>query len=205
MLQLPSDPHLRRWMLFVDGENFAIRAEKVARDKGIKLVPGPYYMPNVFAWLPGIRPTVALTNNEATPIHVQPHAVRAHCYTSVSGDEQMVQQVREALWSLGFAPEVFKKVRKDEKAKGVDIALTRDLLSHAHFDNYDVAVVMSGDGDYVPVLNEVKRLGKVVYVGSFPGVGLSNELRLASDMFFSMEQFFCDQWERFHATNAVKP
>jgi hypothetical protein len=188
-------------MLFVDGENFAIRAQRVARDRGIALIPGPYYMPDVFAWLPDVRPTSALTNNEATPIQVQPHAIRAHCYTSVFGDDALVQQVRETLWSVGFTPEVFKKARKDEKAKGVDIALTRDLLSHAHFDNYDVAVVMSGDGDYVPVLNEVKRLGKVVYVGAFAGAGLSNELRLASDMFFNVEQFFCDQWTRFHAAN----
>ncbi len=185
-------------MLFVDGENFAIRAQRVACDRGIALTSGPYYMPDVFAWLPGVRPTTAITNTESTPIQVQPHAVRAHCYTSVCGDDPLVQQVRIMLWSLGFTPEVFKKTRRDEKAKGVDIALTKDLLSHAHFGNFDVAVLMSGDGDYVPVVNEVKRLGKVVYVSTFAGSSLSEDLRLASDMFFDVEPFFCDQWRRFH-------
>jgi hypothetical protein len=28
----PADPHLRRWMLFVDGENFTMRAQKLAEN-----------------------------------------------------------------------------------------------------------------------------------------------------------------------------
>ena len=40
-----------------------------------------------------------------------------------------------------FPPEVFKRKREGEKAKGVDIALSKDLLSHAYLDNYDVAVL----------------------------------------------------------------
>ena len=31
-------------------------------------------------------------------------------------------------------------------------------------DHYDVAVLIAGDGDYVPLVEEVKSLGKVVYV-----------------------------------------
>jgi hypothetical protein len=196
----PSDPHLRRWMLFIDGENFTLRAQKLAQERGVTLTEGPNYMRDVFVWLPGLRPTTAITNTENTPLQVQPHAVRAHYYTSVVGDDQKVQEVRNALWSLGFHPEVFKKSRKEEKAKGVDIALTKDLLSHAFLNNYDVAVLFSGDGDYVPVVNEVKRLGKAVYVCAFSQFGLSNELRLASDMFFENEPFFTDQWKRSPAS-----
>ena len=190
----PIDPHLRRWMLFVDGENFTIRAQKLARERKVTLKEGPEYCPDVFVWIPNTKPTLALTNNEDTPLKVQPHAVRAYYYTSVMGDEQKVASVRQALWSLGFHAEVFKKQRKEEKAKGVDIALTKDLLSHAFLNNYDVAVLIAGDGDYVPLLTEVKRLGKVVYVAFFSDTGLSPELRLTSDMFFEMGEFFCLKW-----------
>ena len=195
-IKLPSDPHLRRWMLFVDGENFTLRAQKIAENNALELVEGPNFMRDIFVWLPGLRPTTAITNTESTPMQVQHHAIRAYYYTSVMGSDDKVQAVRNALWSLGFQPQVFKKSRKDEKAKGVDIALTKDLLSHAFLDNYDVAVLFSGDGDYVPVVEEVKRLGKVVYVCSFASAGLSNELRIASDMFFENEPFFLDQWRR---------
>jgi uncharacterized LabA/DUF88 family protein len=80
-----------------------------------------------------------------------------------------------------------------------EIALTTDMLSHGYRTNYDVAVLFAGDGDYVPLVEEVKRLGKVVYImffqGSgvnmfFQGSGVNNELRLASDTFLYIDEFF---------------
>ena len=56
-------------------------------------------------------------------------------------------------------------------------------------DNYDAAVLIAGDSDYVPLVEEVKRRGKVVYVGFFvgPKSGLSEELKLSSDGFFTTD------------------
>jgi hypothetical protein len=39
-IPIPSDPHLRRWMMFVDGENLTIRAQRLAQHKGIQLREG---------------------------------------------------------------------------------------------------------------------------------------------------------------------
>ena len=57
-------------------------------------------------------------------------------------------------------------------------------------------MLLAGDGDYVPLILELKRLGKVVYVAFFSASGLSPELRLAADGFFELEPFFFDQWKR---------
>lgn len=181
-------------MLFVDGENFTIRGQELAAAREVPLIEGPCFQRDIFMWLPNVKPTTALVNNENTPIHVQSHAIRAHYYTSVYGDDQKIASVRLALWSLGFNTEVYKKTRKDQKAKGVDIALTKDMLAHAFLDNFDVAVLFTADGDYVPVVEELKRRGKVVYVCAFAQYGLSQDLRLASDMFFDLESFFVKQW-----------
>jgi uncharacterized LabA/DUF88 family protein len=190
----PVDPHLRRWMLFVDGENLTIRAQKLASDKGVSLQDGAEYRKNIFVWIPGVKATHALTNTADSPMKVQDHAVRAYYYTSLTGDEPQMLSVKQALRSLGFHPEVFKKSRAQEKAKGVDITLAKDFLSHAFLNNYDVAVLVAGDGDYVPLITEVKRFGKVVYVVFFRDCGLSTELHLAADMFFEMEHFFLTRW-----------
>ena len=180
----------KRWMLFVDGENFTMRAQALAKDNGLTLSPGRNYLPDIFYWPERLRPTEEFTNaNDNVPSQVQPHAIRAYYYTSATGDERKLTEIREALWTLGFHPEVFKKGRKDETAKAVDIALAKDFLSHAFLGNYEVAVLASGDGDYVPLVQEVKRLGKVVYVAAFKGTGLSPELRLAADAFFDMSGF----------------
>jgi uncharacterized LabA/DUF88 family protein len=182
-------------MLFVDGENLTIRAQKFASDNAVSLQEGAEYRKDIFVWFPGLKATPALTNTHDSPIKVQDHAIRAYYYTSLTGDDLQILSVKQALRSLGFHPEVFKKVRREEKAKGVDIALAKDFLSHAFLDNYDVAVLVAGDGDYVPLITEVKRLGKVVYVTFFRDYGLSTELHLAADMFFEMKHFFLKRWQ----------
>jgi len=42
-MAIPSDPHLRRWMLFVDGENFVIQAQNYAKEFGFTLTEGDFY------------------------------------------------------------------------------------------------------------------------------------------------------------------
>ncbi len=46
--------------------------------------------------------------------------------------------------------------------KGVDVRLAVDLLQYAFDDQYDTAILITEDGDFVPAVQEVKRLGKKV-------------------------------------------
>jgi uncharacterized LabA/DUF88 family protein len=115
----------------------------------------------------------------------------------VLGDEQKLLAVKQRLRTLGFNPHVFKKKTKD-KSKSVDIALSKDLLVNAFYNNYDVAVLIAGDGDYVPLIEEVKRQGKVVYLVFFEDEGLNKDLWMAADFYLEMKQFFVDSWNRFN-------
>jgi uncharacterized LabA/DUF88 family protein len=178
-------------MLFVDGENFTIRAQKIAEANGVVLSDGSHYSKDVFVWLPGLPATQDTTQGH---LRLQHHAIRSFYYTSVAGDDLRIQDVRQRLRNMGFNPHVFKKTR--DKAKGVDIALSKDLLVNAFFDNYDVAVLVAGDGDYVPLVEEVKRQGKVVYLVFFEDEGLNRDLWMVADSYFEMKQFFIDCWNR---------
>jgi hypothetical protein len=90
----PVDPHLRRWMLFVDGENLTMRAQKLASDNAANLQEGVEYRKNVFVWFPGLKATPALTNTRDSPMKVQDHAIRAYYYTSLTGDESLILSVK---------------------------------------------------------------------------------------------------------------
>ena len=46
--------------------------------------------------------------------------------------------------------------------KGVDIKLATDMLRMAYRNLYDVAILVSGDGDFEPVVESVEELGKHV-------------------------------------------
>jgi uncharacterized LabA/DUF88 family protein len=179
-----------KWMLFVDGENLTIQGQKLAELRGLQLETGRHFSRNVFLWMPGIHP------REMWPKSLLVNALRAHYYTSVAGDEPRVNEVRSALRQLGFDPEVFKKEAQKEKAKGVDIALTKDVLAGAFFNNYEIAVLIAGDGDYLPLIREVKRLGKLFYVAFFAreGLGLNPEMRIVADDFVDLEQDFSGAW-----------
>lgn len=49
--------------------------------------------------------------------------------------------------------------------KGVDTQLATDMIALSN--NYDVALLVSGDADYIPPVSAVKNLGKLVYSVSF--------------------------------------
>ncbi len=61
----------------------------------------------------------------------------------------------------GDKGQIEKKVEK-----GVDVALATDLVAYAHLNAYDVAIVCSGDEDFIPCIEHVKNIGKEVYVAS---------------------------------------
>ena len=80
--------------------------------------------------------------------------------------------------------------------KGVDITLATDLLRFAWQDLYDVAILVSGDGDFAYALQATKDLGKHVVVAAFPS-NLSSELaQVADDREFFTPEFFSDIWSR---------
>jgi uncharacterized LabA/DUF88 family protein len=78
--------------------------------------------------------------------------------------------------------------------KGVDIMMATDILQYAWRDLYDVAVLVSGDGDFAYALQAVKDLGKHVEVAAFPS-NLSHELAQTSDFRLLFDRaFFDDLW-----------
>lgn len=203
----PPNPFLKRWMLFVDGENFAIRAKNYAKGKDIRFTEGPFYREDVFIWLPDVPATKSIHTAGDSRLQLQDHAVRSYYYTSICGDADAITKVREQLFSLGFHPEVYKRKSKRERAKGVDIALAKDLLANAYLDNYDAAVLFSADADYIPIIQEVKRLGKNVFVVTIDnkGVnGVSDDLLLESDAHFTCGPILKQHWREHSASQTER-
>jgi uncharacterized LabA/DUF88 family protein len=193
-------------MVFVDGENFTIRGQRVASHLKLQLEQGRRWQKDAFLWVPYEGPAF-LFNARAEPPQserlevaqpvLQERPVRSYYYAGATGADPDRAKVSEALWNIGFEPKVFKKDKKDEKTKAVDIALCTDILSHAYLDNYDVAMLVAGDRDYVPLIEELKHHGKVVVVAFFTGTdsGLSTELAQASDLFIDVTVLFRKRWE----------
>ncbi len=146
------------------------------------MVDGPFYRKDTFVWF---RNGQATSPRFGTVPRLAECALRSYYYTSLVADFPEIETVKEQLWAMRFSPQVFKRESGQVKAKGVDIALTKDMLSHAFRGNYEIAVLVAGDGDYLPLIEEVKRLGKLVYVWFFAveGGGLNPSIKMAADYF----------------------
>ncbi len=71
------------------------------------------------------------------------------------------------------------KTRADGSSKGDwDLGMALEIMRLA--ENLDVVVLASGDGDFVPLVNQIKIEGPLVEVFSFPG-STAKELREACD------------------------
>jgi uncharacterized LabA/DUF88 family protein len=55
--------------------------------------------------------------------------------------------------------------------KGIDTRIVTDMLSLAWADNYDVAVIVSADRDFVPAAEFLQTKGLKVVHGAFPPMG----------------------------------
>ncbi|MDP3880043.1 MAG: NYN domain-containing protein [Dehalococcoidales bacterium] len=74
--------------------------------------------------------------------------------------------------------------------KGVDIQLTTDLLTHSFKNNYDEAILVAGDSDYVGALQAVKDNGKNVEVALFGKERTSRPLREVADKVITIDGRF---------------
>ena len=84
---------------------------------------------------------------------------------------------------------ILKKQNKAQKSKGIDIQLTVDILVNAYQNNLDTVYLLSGDADFVPVLEEVRRLGKRIYIAAFSS-GLNPRIRAVADEFHDLDACF---------------
>ena len=190
-----------RLMIFVDGENVVFRYQEMKKKGRIpkeeNMVNGMLnkhisHESDVYLWSPCIK----------VPYNCE--LIRAYYYTSATGDENKINSINEkikninpafnhgnltASSTLNLYPEVFKKTRKNQKSKGVDIKMAVDILSHTHQNNIDLVYLISGDGDYKPVVEEVIRQGKRIWIAAFSN-GLNSALKLSADRFIDLDDIF---------------
>ncbi|MFX0032133.1 MAG: NYN domain-containing protein [Candidatus Hodarchaeota archaeon] len=71
----------------------------------------------------------------------------------------------------------FDKITLNEAfEKKVDIKIAIDIISLAYENAYDTAVLVSGDGDFIPVIKKVKELDKKIEIWAFR-YSLANALK----------------------------
>jgi len=180
-----------RTIVLADGENLVTRYQSML-SCGATSAEETKHIPDVFVWHPQFTMCV--------PMQV----IRVSFYTTQVGDEDKLEETRRAIASHRYqcqgssrheygdmgniCPQVFKKEMRSHKTKSVDINIVIDALRHTYNDSMDVLFLLSGDGDYIPLIQEVMRHGKRVFVGAFSD-GLNPALRHIPDWFFDLDKW----------------
>ena len=113
--------------------------------------------------------------------------IRAYAYTGLDPENENQRQFQNFLGRNGYKV-VSKDIRKygDGKVKAnLDIELVVDMMKTAR--NVDIAVVVSGDGDFAPAIRAVQEMGVRVEVISFRG-NTSSDLIEVADTFTDITQ-----------------
>ncbi len=113
--------------------------------------------------------------------------VRAYAYTGLDPDNENQRNFHDFLRRHGYKV-VSKDIRKygDGKVKAnLDIELVVDMMKTAR--NLDVAIVVSGDGDFAPAIRAVQEMGVRCEVISFRG-NTSSDLIEVADLFTDITQ-----------------
>ncbi len=108
--------------------------------------------------------------------------VRAYAYTGLDPENENQRNFHSFLARHGYKV-VSKDIRKygDGKVKAnLDIELVVDMMKTAR--NLDIAIVVSGDGDFAPAIRAVQEMGVRVEVVSFRG-NTSSDLIEVADLF----------------------
>lgn len=183
---------LPRSILFVDGENLTMRYQAMVAAGSVPREP-VFHVPDVFVWHEKI------TQNSHFELY---KVIRTCYYASVVGDEKQVIEIKRQLAQIQFTtvadnggisgqivPIVFKKPARSQKTRNVDIQIVIDIMRFAFTDEIDRVYLASGDGDYLPLVEEVMRRGKQVELLAFSS-GLNGALPYSVDRFFNLDSVF---------------
>lgn len=90
-------------------------------------------------------------------------------YSMISG-RHVVRPVNDDYSSIDFTDKSTYYICE----KGTDINIAVETIKKAFFNSYDVAIIVSGDTDYLPVYDTLNSMGKLVIVVAVNGQSVSS-------------------------------
>ena len=177
---------------FVDGAYVRELAKECAGE-GEPILPKPASLITFAAGAAAVSDWIPRPALLAGGIHVQRTTYYDGRREKESEDDARLLQYWKAIELLEDTQLGFGMVRgkKRPRQKAVDTLLATDLLVGAFTGTFEIAILVAGDQDFVPVVIEAKRQGVMVVVMAEEN-SLGDELRRAADrvLLFSPGQVF---------------
>ncbi|MCB1188941.1 MAG: NYN domain-containing protein [Leptospiraceae bacterium] len=117
--------------------------------------------------------------------------VNAYCYIPIdSRNEHRLDGLMEALWESGYiVRSKLGAISGNSYRCNLDVEMALDMLKSAYQLKPDVVVIASGDGDFLPIVNELRQLGVRVEVAAFQD-NTAREMILKSSGFIDLGVYY---------------
>lgn len=194
----------RKAAVFVDGENLVFRYQDMLKS-GLHPHPEVTHFPDEFVWSKRIL------------LYCHFHISRLSYYTSAVGDDVKINALTDRIRNVDFIAcddkdglaepmlaRVFKKPSKSQKSRLVDISITLDTLVAAYTHQIDTIVLITGDGDFVPVVRELMHQGIKVHCLGLSS-GLNPELQRTPDYYQVFDELFFSDVKNSPAVKPILP
>lgn len=206
---------VKKSIILIDGENITTRYEKTLEEKKGQIkakenVQYEYYevreegkkkRKGYFLWTPDL---LKFGTDQESKYLINP--LRISFYTIIVGAQEFIDDAELKMSTVGFEccpedgiittgtlnPHIYKKHKNGIKTKSVDINIVVDALKHTYNKTIEKLYLLSGDGDYIPLIKEVMSQGIETTVCSFAS-GLSPRLRTIADDFYLLDDYFFEE------------
>lgn len=190
---------MRKVMVFIDFENFNIALMnyyKTLNEQAVRLdynklpqkivesLPGKNELIKTFLCAP--KPDDFLMNDpRRSKTYSWINGLKNQKYFSVLEGQHIARPVSNAPMNINDPTSYFVV------EKGTDINMAAHMITKGFLNAYDTAVIVSGDSDYIPVLEILNTIGKITVVVGVKGQNLV-KLRKNSDDILLLDKTFFD-------------
>ncbi len=117
--------------------------------------------------------------------------LNAYCYIPIDPrNEHRLNGLMEALWESGYiVRSKLGAISGNSYRCNLDVEMSMDILKSAYQLKPNVVVIASGDGDFLPIVNELRQLGIRVEVASFRD-NTAREMILKSSGFIDLGIYY---------------
>jgi len=193
-------PVYRRVMIFIDGGYFRQNFEEIYKHQNIN-------------WAGLLQ---LLDRQLGYEGRRHPEVIRAYYYDAIvdaikypedyEKQDEYFNQIREhGVYEVRLArikktieegtEEETKRQKKRQKQKGADVLLAVDMVTKALRDHYDIAILLTGDDDFLDLVKAVKDLTDKRVYGAFYSAHISEKLRASYDKKQPLTKHLLDRYK----------
>lgn len=172
----------KRIFVFIDGSNFYHGLKEIVKPSELTAYYDFFdFLVGKYRKLEGIIYYVGKINKDTGFSQTE----KDRSLKLFNGQDQFINKLKASgiRCRLGYFP------KEGKTEKGVDVKIAVDMIKFAYEDLYDIAFLVSGDGDLVDAVKMVREIGKTVCnVFFLKGNHSSFRLRDASNNYFFIDK-----------------